>query len=487
VECGGKLPQRTVGIVGPLSELLYGHLLSPPPKAVRPLGEDLDPGVLLFDWHCAVLLRKDRHLPVNERPPLFVQAHGRLEDPEAAASVEKPVAVVEPLQLVTPLLKSLPSVLHHLADSLCVACYSTQFYWPNAVAPTVSHPFPGLLGRADGYVGFLVAKRSEDIDPGTSSPSPGDLCPKRQSRLLRQRPLFAPGTEESEMSEKMNVKFRDLFGDGLYYIWSKSAQRPCMMRVRTEIPDAILAFRSQSEAERYVEEMGQPDPWEKLLLKSERILAKVVCKEKIVVQVTCGVHSNSFDVIGQTVGYVRANLGVLFGIPENAAAFVNGEKVGDGHVLDAGVELDFLRLVGSKGVGKVWFDPDMCDLFEATIEDLDDLEVKGCRCVRFGDGRRRWTETALDEFIRGGSVECNEQVLKVLARIEKKLDQRLLTTAPEEDTSWRCSMPETGTDSEPPRGSDHRGGRTNPGLQQRHDSKAQGKRGACVAKRCTTE
>lgn len=60
------------------------------------------------------------------------------------------------------------------------------------------------------------------------------------------------------MIDNTKIKFRSLFNDGLYYIWSKSAQRPCVMRVRAGMPEAILAFRSHAEAEQYVKAMGQP-------------------------------------------------------------------------------------------------------------------------------------------------------------------------------------------------------------------------------------
>ena len=68
------------------------------------------------------------------------------------------------------------------------------------------------------------------------------------------------------------------------------------------------------------------------------------------VQVTHGVNSNSFDVAGQTVAYVRENLETLYGIPAGAVALVNGEQVTEDFVLKASDAIDFVRDSGTKGM-----------------------------------------------------------------------------------------------------------------------------------------
>lgn len=164
--------------------------------------------------------------------------------------------------------------------------------------------------------------------------------------------------------------------------------------------------------------------------------------EEIVIQVTHGVSSNSFDVASRSVAYVRENLETLYSIPEDAVALlVGGGQVGEDRILKDGDELDFVVEDGRKGVGKVWTDAEMCKLFQVKPEDLDRWESEGCRVMRACDGTRRWTETAIDEFIRGGSVECNEQVLKVLAGIDEKLDQRPLSTAPTKTPAGAAPCP----------------------------------------------
>jgi excisionase family DNA binding protein len=135
-----------------------------------------------------------------------------------------------------------------------------------------------------------------------------------------------------------------------------------------------------------------------------------------VVQVTYGVNSNTFDVAGRAVAYVRENLATLYGIPTRAVALVNGEQADETHVLYADDEVDFLLLVGSKGVGNVWTDDEMCQKYQVTTATLDLWEQQGCRVMRGSNGSRRWTETALDEFYRG-----DDGLLPILNRIEEKV------------------------------------------------------------------
>lgn len=69
------------------------------------------------------------------------------------------------------------------------------------------------------------------------------------------------------------------------------------------------------------------------------------------VQVTHGVNSNTFDVAGQTVGYIREQLEVVWGISQDAVSLIGGDQVDEAHVLKEGVELDFFRPGGRKGTG----------------------------------------------------------------------------------------------------------------------------------------
>lgn len=66
------------------------------------------------------------------------------------------------------------------------------------------------------------------------------------------------------------------------------------------------------------------------------------------VRVTHGVSQGNYPVAGSAVSVVRTNLEVLFDIPEEAVALVNGELVDEEHVLLDDDDLDFLREFGSK-------------------------------------------------------------------------------------------------------------------------------------------
>lgn len=125
------------------------------------------------------------------------------------------------------------------------------------------------------------------------------------------------------------------------------------------------------------------------------------------IRVTHGVNSNLFDVIGQTIAEVRANLGALYGIPKDAIALVPNDSVGEGHVLTVGEELDFIVENGQKGVGlRIWTDAmQFCHDFGIRAEDLDQWIAAGLRVLPCQDGSIRITETAVDEFVRGRKVE----------------------------------------------------------------------------------
>lgn len=59
--------------------------------------------------------------------------------------------------------------------------------------------------------------------------------------------------------------------------------------------------------------------------------------------------SNSADVVGLTVGEIRTQFGDVLNIPEGATAVLNGDQVDDSATVEAGDELVFSRILGSKG------------------------------------------------------------------------------------------------------------------------------------------
>jgi hypothetical protein len=68
------------------------------------------------------------------------------------------------------------------------------------------------------------------------------------------------------------------------------------------------------------------------------------------IRISCGVNTQELQVVGRTVGWVRQNLAALFNISDAAEARVNGEKVADTYVLEAGAEVEFVKVSGQKGL-----------------------------------------------------------------------------------------------------------------------------------------
>ena len=67
------------------------------------------------------------------------------------------------------------------------------------------------------------------------------------------------------------------------------------------------------------------------------------------VRVICGVHTLDAQVAGRTIGDVRGALSQALNISPEAIAVVDGGEVGADHVLEAGEQVEFVRLAGEKG------------------------------------------------------------------------------------------------------------------------------------------
>jgi hypothetical protein len=86
------------------------------------------------------------------------------------------------------------------------------------------------------------------------------------------------------------------------------------------------------------------------------LLAKLESQIKVI----HGVNDDTFDgLVGRPVAAVRQALAEAFGIPADAASFVNGERVGDDYILKTNDVLEFVRTSGVKPLAmraKVIFD-----------------------------------------------------------------------------------------------------------------------------------
>lgn len=67
------------------------------------------------------------------------------------------------------------------------------------------------------------------------------------------------------------------------------------------------------------------------------------------VRIVYGIHALEAAVAGRTVAEIRQALAQPLNISPRAVAVVNGDVVAEGHLLQAGQQLEFVRLAGEKG------------------------------------------------------------------------------------------------------------------------------------------
>lgn len=117
------------------------------------------------------------------------------------------------------------------------------------------------------------------------------------------------------------------------------------------------------------------------------------------VRLISGANEDVLPVGGWTVGRVRCEFRGLFRIAPDAAAFLDGEPIGEDHLLRHGEALEFIKLLGRKGMGRVWTREEFCEVFKIGGADLDAMIARGLPVHRMGDGSIRITETQIDEFL----------------------------------------------------------------------------------------
>lgn len=82
------------------------------------------------------------------------------------------------------------------------------------------------------------------------------------------------------------------------------------------------------------------------------------------VRVLHGVHALEANLAGRTVADVRQALRQALNISPQAVAVVDGREVGEGFILLAGQQLEFVRLAGEKG-----YDRSFPSLIAQTLHD----------------------------------------------------------------------------------------------------------------------
>ena len=94
---------------------------------------------------------------------------------------------------------------------------------------------------------------------------------------------------------------------------------------------------------------------------------------------------------------VRFEFGGLFNIAPGANAFLDGDPIEEDHFLGHGETLEFIKLLGRKGMGRVWTREEFCEVFKIGGADLDAMISKGLPVHQMGDGSVRlpasWTRS----------------------------------------------------------------------------------------------
>lgn len=62
-----------------------------------------------------------------------------------------------------------------------------------------------------------------------------------------------------------------------------------------------------------------------------------------------GVHEGIADAVGKTVADLRAAVGQPMNLPADAQAVINGQRVGNDHVIQKGEQVEFIKEAGVKG------------------------------------------------------------------------------------------------------------------------------------------
>jgi hypothetical protein len=78
-------------------------------------------------------------------------------------------------------------------------------------------------------------------------------------------------------------------------------------------------------------------------------ITRAAARAEAAVRVLYGIHALEVDVAGRTVAEIRHALAQPLNISPRAVPVVDGAVVAEGHLLQAGQQLEFVRLAGEKG------------------------------------------------------------------------------------------------------------------------------------------
>lgn len=138
-------------------------------------------------------------------------------------------------------------------------------------------------------------------------------------------------------------------------------------------------------------------------------------------QAMSGAGSVEVDGEGLTVREIRVALKHVLNIGGDQEARLDGHRVSDDVVLPGDGTLEFVKLVGHKGVGQVWTADECCQQLGISYEQLNQFIEEGLRVMRLADGSVRVTETAVDQFIAGVGGGVGGDVIATIAASLKRI------------------------------------------------------------------
>lgn len=120
------------------------------------------------------------------------------------------------------------------------------------------------------------------------------------------------------------------------------------------------------------------------------------------VKVIHGANDGTFDLAGARVATVRSSLVDAFNIPSGSIAFVNGEQVDGGYVLQADDTLEFCKQLGIKGKRRMLTKAQILGEYTGYPADvMDELFAKLRHDDVNADGNDLWHEGVVDEWLDG--------------------------------------------------------------------------------------
>jgi len=114
------------------------------------------------------------------------------------------------------------------------------------------------------------------------------------------------------------------------------------------------------------------------------------------VHVIHGPDDDCFSLADRSVGYVKASLVHALNVPSYASAWVNGQNVGDEHILKGGDVLEFCVRRGFKGLGELLSPAELMKRWKIKRKQYDQWVSEGLPTVTLLDGNLRHPAPLVD-------------------------------------------------------------------------------------------